>query len=79
MEYKAPATIRTSRTIAEEKGTDPEGFVKSPDYFAQGGHPITKDLKAQPYTEPVAGTDVPPTTANAATQYDPSPFTIKGA
>lgn len=49
---KGPVSGRTSRTRAEEIGTDPSGFTdQGPGYFSQGGHPITSKLPAQPYKE----------------------------
>ena len=68
-----PQSGRTSRSQAESIGTDAEGFVKAPDYFSQGGHPVGPGMPAQDYKEtpqraPAGGGNVP----------DPSPFTIKG-
>jgi hypothetical protein len=68
-----PQSGRTSRSQAESIGTDPQGFVKAPEYFPQGGHPVKPGMPAQEYKEtpmrePSGGGSVP----------DPSPFTTKG-
>lgn len=68
-----PESGRTPRTQAESIGTDASNFVKAPEYFSQGGHPVGPGMPAKPYSEapqraPAGGGQVP----------DPSPFTIKG-
>ena len=67
-----PQSGRTSRSQAEKLGTDPEGFVKAPEYDAQGGHPITPAMPSQTYKaeQLKPGTDSKP--------IDPStPFVLK--
>lgn len=71
---KGPQSGQTSRTIAEEKN-DPKNFSDDPEngYFTQGGHPITKDMPKQPYTEKEmkGGGNAKPIDVSV-------PFTLKG-
>jgi len=56
MAFKGPSVPhRTPRTRALEIGTDASGFVESPDYNAQGGHPTGEGMPRGEYKEPAPG------------------------
>lgn len=69
---KGPVSGRTPRTRAEEMN-DSQHFEDGPKYDVQHGHPITKDMPVQEYTETRM------TEKAAVGPKDiPAPFTIKG-
>ena len=51
MPHQGAGSIRTSRHIALEKGTDPSGFTKGVDYCAVCGHPLGGEMPHGHYEE----------------------------